>query len=68
MGAREVIVTVELGEVGGRMRGYKVGLEGRSFAVQCAADDLFDLACVEVDAGAEACHFHGLLYLTMLAC
>jgi len=36
--------------------GDEVGLEGGGFTVESAADDLFHLAGVEVDAGAEARH------------
>lgn len=45
-----------------RVRGDEVGLEGGGFAVESAADDLFDLAGVEVDAGAEARHFFSLSF------
>lgn len=56
MGTGQFIVAVQLSEVGGRVGRDKVGLELRGGAVEGAADDLLDLAGVEVDAGAETRH------------
>ena len=57
VGAGEGIVAVQRGEVGGRVRRDKVGLEGAGLAVESPADNLLDLARVQVDAGPEARHF-----------
>lgn len=58
VGAAEVIVPVEGGEVGGRVRRDEVCLEGaRGLVVEGAAHDLLDLARVQIYAGAEYCHF-----------
>lgn len=57
MGASEVIFPVEVCEVRGRMRGHEIRLEGgRRLLVERPADDLFDLACVQVYARTEERH------------
>lgn len=61
VGAAEAVIAVEGGEVGGRVRRDKICLEGaRGLVVEGAADDLLDLARVQVYAGAEDGHFWGV--------
>ena len=57
MSAADVAVAVQLGVVSRRVRGDVVRLQvGVGSGVQGAADDLLDLARVQVDAGAESGH------------
>ena len=56
MPAQERVGFVELGEVRGGEGGDVVGLQGGGVGAEGPTDDLLDLAAVEIDAWAEACH------------
>ena len=56
MPARERVGFVQRGEVRCGEGGDVVGLQGGGVSAEGAADDLLDLAAVEIDAWAEAGH------------
>lgn len=57
MAAAQVVIFVQLGEVGGGVLGGVVGLQVGVIEGEGAADYLLDGAGVQVDARTEACHF-----------